>query len=316
MGTRMMLPVVCALILVAQGPQTFPERPIRIVEPFGAGGGVDTIARLVSNKLSEVWHQPVIVDNRPGDGSTAAPAFVAKSSPDGYTLLANSSAQAYSAALKNLPYDPLRDFVPVAPLTTQAYVLVAGRSSGVSSVRELIALATQRRGNLKFGSPGTGTGSHVGAARFNEAAGITAVHVAARPTDGIVGTIAETIAGRTTYLVAPIPLAISDIRAGRLRALGVTTRKRSPLLPDVPSLAESGLSGFDYAIWYGVWAPAGTSDRIVDKLSADIARALEMPDLRTSLAKHGAEPLNMSRLEFARFVVAESESATRLLQSR
>jgi tripartite-type tricarboxylate transporter receptor subunit TctC len=310
----MLLPVISALILVVQGSLPFPVKAVRLVEPFGAGGGVDTIARLVSSKLSEMWHQPVTVDNRPGEGSTAAPAFVAKSAPDGYTLLANSSAQAYGAALRNLPYDALRDFIPVAPLTSQAYVLVAGGSSGVGSVAELTALARQKPGELRFGSPGIGTGSHVGAVRFNEAAGITAVHVGARPTDGIVGTIAETVAGRTTYLVAPIPLAISEIRAGRLRALGVTTRKRSPLLPDVPSLAEAGITGFDYAIWYGVWAPAGTADAVVDKLSQDIARALATPDLRASLAKHGAEPMIMSRHQFARFVVTESESAARLVK--
>jgi tripartite-type tricarboxylate transporter receptor subunit TctC len=240
---------------------------------------------------------------------------VAKSPADGYTLLANSSAQAYSAARKNLPYDPLKDFIPVAPLTSQAYVLVAGGKSGVGSLRELLTLARAKPGELKFGSPGIGTGSHVGAMRFNEAAAIKAEHVPARPTEGIAGTIAETVAGRTTYLVAPIPLALSDISAGRLRALGVTTRKRSPLLPNVPSLDEAGLTGFDYAIWYGMWAPAGTADAVVDKLTQDVARALAMPGLRASLAKYGAEPMIMSRGEFARFVVAESESAARLVRA-
>ena len=259
MWTRMALGFACSLTLMLQSSQDYPTKPVRMIEPFGAGGGPDVIARAISPKLSELWGQPVTVENHPGAGSTAAPALVAKSPPDGYTLLVNTSAQAYSAALlKNLPYDPLKDFIPVAPLTSQPYVLVAGKSSGITTVGELIAAAKAKPGELKFGSTGMGTGTHLGVEKFNLEAGIKATHVPARPGDAIADVIANTVAGRTTYMMAPIPLALADIRAGKLRALGVTTKKRSSLLPEVPTIAEAGVPGFDYPIWYGVWVPAGT----------------------------------------------------------
>src|ERR1700731_5055009 len=162
MSVRMALGLLCLLAGMLQGSADYPAKPVRIIEPFGAGGGPDLIARAMSPKLAELWGQPVTVENHPGAGSTAAPALVAKSPADGYTLLVNTSAQAYSAAfLKNLPYDPLKDFIPVAPLTSQPYVLVAGKSSGIATLGELIATATAKPGQLKFGSTGVGTGTHL-----------------------------------------------------------------------------------------------------------------------------------------------------------
>ncbi len=287
-----------------------------MIDPFGAGGGPDLISRAVSPKLSELWGQLVAVENHPGAESTAAAALVAKSPPDGYTLLVNTSAQAYSAAVvKNLPYNPLRDFIPVAPLTSQPYVLVAGTSSGINTVGELIAVAKAKPGELKFGSTGTGTGTHLGVEKFNLEAGIKAAHVPARSGDAIADVIANTVAGRTAYMMAPISLALADIGAGKLRALGVTTKKRSSLLSKVPTIAEAGVIGFDFAIWYGVWAPAGTPAGVVDKLAKDIARALAAPDLRDWLAKHGADPMSMTQPEFARFVLTESETAARIFEA-
>ena len=316
MSTRMALAFVFSLALMLQGSHDYPTKPVRLIEPFGAGGGPDLLGRALAQKLTELWGQPVTMENIPGAGATAGPAQVAKSPADGYTLLVNTSAQAYSAALlKNLPYDPLKDFIPVAPLTSQPYVLVAGKSAGITTVGELIAAAKAKPGQLKFGSTGMGTGSHLGIEKFNLAAGIKAVHVPARPGDAIADTIANTVAGRTDYLLAPIQLALVDIRAGRLRALGVSTKKRSSLLPEVPTIAEAGVAGFDYPIWYGVWAPAGTPAGVVDKLAKDIARALAAPDLRDRLAKHGADPMSMTQPEFARFVLSESESAARIIEA-
>jgi tripartite-type tricarboxylate transporter receptor subunit TctC len=293
--------------------QDYPTKPVRMIEPFGAGGGPDIIARAISPKLAELWGQRVTVENYPGAGATAAPALVAKSSPDGYTLLVNTSAQAYSAVfMKNLPYDPLKDFIPVAPLTNQAYVLVAGKSSGVTSVRELIGAAKAKPGELKFGSAGVGTGTHVGAQKFNLEAGIIAVHV---PGDTTPAAIADVVAGRTAYMIAPISYALADIQAGKLRALGVTTKKRSSLLPDIPTIAEAGVTAFDYPIWYGVWVPAGTRAGVVDKLARDIARALTSRDVRERLAKHGADPMSMTQPEFARFVLSERESAEKIAKA-
>jgi tripartite-type tricarboxylate transporter receptor subunit TctC len=228
----------------------------------------------------------------------------------------NTSAQVYSAALlKNLPYDPLKDFIPVAPLTTQPYVLVAGKLADITTVGELVVAAKAKPGQLKFGSSGMGTGTHLGAEKFNLEAGIKAVHVPARQGDAIADTIANTVAGLTDYFLAPIPLALADIRAGKLRALGVSTRRRSNLLPEVPTIAEAGVAGFDYPIWYGVWVRAGTSAGVVDKLAKDIMRVLATPDLRDSLAKHGADPMSMTPPEFARFVLNECENAARIIEA-
>ena len=296
--------------------QDYPTKPVRIIEPFGAGGGPDLVARAISPKLSELWGQPVTVENHPGKGSTEAPALVAKSPPDGYTLLVNTSAQAYSAALvKTLPYDPLKDFIPVAPLTSQPYVLVAGKSSGITSVGELIAAAKAKPGELKFGSTGVGTGTHLGIEKFNLEAGIRAAHVPAQPADTIADVIANAVAGRITYMLAPIQLALVEIRAGNLRALGVTTTTRSALLPKVPTISEAGVPGFNHPIWYGVWVPAGTPAEVVDKLARDIARALAAPDVRDRLAKDGANPMSITQPEFARFVVSESENAARIAKA-
>jgi tripartite-type tricarboxylate transporter receptor subunit TctC len=296
--------------------QDYPTKPVRLVEPFGAGGGPDIIARAVGPKLSELWGQSVIVENHPGAGSTVAPALVAKSAADGYTLLVNTSAQAYSAVLaKNLPYDPLKDFIAVAPLTSQPYVLVAGKSSGINSVSELIAAAKRAPGKLTFGSMGIGTGTHLGLVKFNLQAGIVAAHVPPRPGDAIADVIANAVAGHTSYMLAPIQLALGDIQAGRLSALGVTTTNRSSLLPNVPTISEAGVAGFDYPIWYGVWVPAGTPAGVVDKLAKGIARALATPDLRDWLVKHGGDPMSMTQPEFARFVVSESENAARIAKA-
>jgi tripartite-type tricarboxylate transporter receptor subunit TctC len=243
--------------------------------------------------------------------------LVAKSPADGYTLLINTSAQAYSAALsKNLPYDPLKDFIPVASLTNQPYVLVAGKPAGITTVRELIAEAKVKPGELKFGSTGPGTGTHLGIVKFNLQAGIKVVDVPPQPTDAIADVLAATIEGRTTYMIAPISITLIPIRDGRLFPLGVTTARRSILLPEVPTIAEAGVAGFDFPIWYGIWARAGSPTGVVNKLSRDIARVLARPDLHDWIAKHGGEPMNMKRTEFARFVQSESEDAARFIKVR
>jgi tripartite-type tricarboxylate transporter receptor subunit TctC len=315
MLTRMVTGFVFSLILMLQNVQDYPTKPVRLIEPFGAGGGPDLIARALGQKLSESWCQPVTVENHPGAGSTAGPARVAKSPADGYTLLVSTSAQAYSAALlKNLPYDPLKDFIPVAPLTSQPYVIVASKLAGIASVRELVAAAKAKPGELKFGSTGMGTGSHLGLEEFNLAAGIKAVHVPAGPGEAIADVVANTAAGRTTYMMSPIQFALADIRAGKLVALGVTTKKRSSLLPEVPTIAEAGVVGYDFRIWYGVWAPAGTPAKVVDKLATDIGVAMSTLALREWVAEHVADQLSMTQPEFARFVLSESESAARIIK--
>src|SRR5882724_630803 len=315
-STWMVLGLVCSLVVMLQGSADYPAKPVRIIEPFGAGGGPDILARAISPKLTALWGQPVTVENHPGAGSTAAPALVAKLPADGYTLLVNTSAQAYSAALlKNLPYDPLKDFIPVAPLTSQPYVLVAGKLAGITTVGGLVAAAKAKPAKLRFGSSGLGTGTHLGVEKFNLEVGIKALHVPARQGDAIADTIANTVAGRTDYLLAPIELALPQIRDGKLLALGVSTARRSVLLPEVPTIAEAGVPGFDFPIWYGIWVPADTPAGVVDKLAMDIGRVLAGPDLRDWVAKHGGEPRSMTQPEFARFVLEESENAQRIIEA-
>jgi tripartite-type tricarboxylate transporter receptor subunit TctC len=295
----------------------YPDKPVRMVEPFGTGGGPDLMARALAPKLSELWGQPVTVENVPGVGATAAPALVAQSRADGYTLLINTSAQAYGAALgRNLPYDPLKDFIPVAPLTSQPYVLVVGKRAGVTTMAELIAAAKAKPGELKFGYTGTGTGTHLAISKFNLEAGIMPIDVPPQPTDAISDVVAATIDGRITYMIAPISITLPPIRGGKLFPLGVTTAKRSTLLAEVPTIAEAGLAGFEFPIWYGIWVPAGTPVPVVDEIAKGVARAFAEQDLRDWVAKHGGEPISMTQPDFVRFVQSESQIAARLINGR
>jgi tripartite-type tricarboxylate transporter receptor subunit TctC len=292
----------------------FPRKPVRIIEPFGKGGGPDLLARALAPELSKLWGQPVTVENHPGAEATAAPALVARSPADGYTLLLNTSSQAYSAVLsKTLPYDPLNDFIPTASLTSQPYLLVAGKPAGITSVGELVAAAKAKPGELRFASTGRGTATHLSAVKFNFAAGIKALDVLPRPSDSIADVLAGTIEGRTAYMFAPISITLSPIHDGKLVPLGVSTARRSTLLPHLPTIGEAGVAGFDFAFWYGMWVPAGTSATVVQKLAKDIARVLAEPDMREWLAEHGAEPMKMTQPEFARFVQSESDSAARFI---
>lgn len=294
----------------------YPSKPMRIIEPFGAGGGPDLLARALAHQLSERWHQPVTVENIAGGGATAGPARVAALPADGYTLLLNTSAQAYSAALvKSLPYDPLKEFIPIAALTSQPYVLVASKTAGVKTIGELIAAAKAKPGELKFGSSGIGTGTHLGAEEFNRAAGINAVHLPAGPTDAIADGIANLVAGHEAYRLAPISLVLPAIRDGRLIALGVTTARRSVLLPEVPTISEAGVAGFAFPIWYGIWVRAGTPAGVVDNLVNAIGRALAGRYMRDWIAEHGGEPMHLTQPEFARFVLSESEKAAQIVEA-
>lgn len=297
-----------------QYPPAFPDREVRLVEPFGRGGGLDVVARSIAVELSGLWEQQVTVVNHPGEGSTAAPAVVARAPADGYILLVNTSAHAYSATLvRDLPYDPLADFVPIAPLTNQAYVLVAPKTAGIATLSELISAAKERPDRLRFASSGVGTGTHLCAEAMNIEAGILAIHVPASSADAIADTIAKTVAGTADYAIFPIPPAAPYFEDNQLVALAVSTARRSALLPDTPTIAEAGLPGFDFPIWYGVWAPRGTPLSVVEKLARDISRALAAPSMRSWLAEHGAEPITMDHRDFARFVLDESQRAAMII---
>jgi tripartite-type tricarboxylate transporter receptor subunit TctC len=289
---------------------------MRLIEPFGAGGGPDIVARALAGAWAVDWGRPVDVVNHPGGGSTAAPALVLEAPADGDTLLINTSAHAYSVvAVADLPYQPLSDFVAVAPLTTQAYVVVAGADSGFSSLAELIAGAKAAPGSLRFGSTGVGTGTHIGTEALNLATGIEAMHAPAGPDDSIADVVSGAVRGTIDYMMAPISIAAESIQAGDLVALGVTTARPAPALPNVPALADAGARGYDFSIWYGAWAHVATPPAIVKRRADDIATALSQPGVREVLAGHGMLPMSLTSDEFVRFVIAETDRATRIISA-
>jgi tripartite-type tricarboxylate transporter receptor subunit TctC len=296
----------------AVAAEVYPARPVRMVVATAVGSGVDAIVRMVAPKLSEAWNQPVVVDNRTGEGGTIGAGLVAKSIPNGYTLLAHSSAHIVSASLRaNLPYSPLKDFVPVAPLTSQAYLLVVSKQAGINSVKDLIAAAKAKPGAFNFTSAGVGSGTHLMAEKFNVAAGIRLGHV---PTVGAAAGNEAVISGRALYWFSSITPATPHIREGRLVALGVSSAKRLSAMSNVPTVAEAGLPGYDAKLWYGLWAPAGTPKAVVEKISKDVARALVAPDVSDRLAKLSAEAMSMTPGEFARFVSAEAQDVAQTVK--
>lgn len=293
--------------------QGYPSKPVRVIVPYTAGSGTDIVARIVSEKLSELWAKPVVVENRPGAGGTVGTGVAAKSPPDGQTLLVNSVAYTLNPAIySRLPYNTPGDLLEVSPLVSQPYVLVAGAPAGVRTVAELIALAKAKPGQLNFGSAGTGTGTHLVGEKFRVAAGIDVVHV---PYKGGPEANTDTLAGRITYWFPPIGLALPLVGEGRLVGLGVSSAQRSSLLPDVPTISEAGLSGFEDNIWWGLWAPAGTPAGIADKIAKDVARALAAPDVRDRLTRFGAEPMRMTPAQFGRFVEKEIQEGARLVRA-
>ena len=301
---------LCATLASAQG---YPNKPVKVVVPFTPGSATDILARTLGQKLSEQWGQPVIVENRAGAGGTIGAGVVAKSPPDGYTLMVHSSGHAVNASMyPTLPYDTTKDFVEVATLGGQPNVLVVAPASGFRTVADLIAAAKKSPGALNYGSAGIGSGTHVNAEKFKLAAGIDAVHI---PYKGTPEAITDTMTGRVTYFFSPISAALPNIREGKLVALGVSTAKRSSALPNVPTIAESGLPGFDYNLWVGLWAPAGTPQDIVDKINADVAKVLAMPDVRERLAALGAEPMVMTSADFRKFMREEIDDAAKVVKA-
>jgi len=302
--------LLCAPLALGQG---YPSKPVHVIVPFTPGSATDTLARTYGQKLSEVWNQPVVVENKPGAGGTIGAAAVAKSAPDGYTLLVHSAAQAYNPSIYgNLQYDTVKDFVDIAALGGQPNVLVVAPSLGVKSVAELIALAKKKPGELNFASAGSGSGTHINGEKFKLAAGIDVVHV---PYKGTPEALTDTIAGRATYYFAPISAALPFVREGKLVALAVSTAKRSSALPNVPTMAESGLPGFDYTLWVGMFAPAGTPPEVVDKIARDVRAAAQAPDVRERLTTLGAEPMPMTPAEFKQFVDGEITESAKVIKA-
>jgi tripartite-type tricarboxylate transporter receptor subunit TctC len=309
--TRLAVAVVSACSL-ANAQDGFPSKPIRIIVPFSTGSQTDLLARMLGQKMSENWAQPVLVENRPGAGGVVAGSSVATAKPDGYTLLLHSSGFAGSAALySKLPYDPLKDFASVSQVASTPVVLVVAPALNVSSVKELVALARQRPGQVNFGSAGIGSGTHMAGEQFKLAALIDVVHV---PYKGPPEALTDTMTGRVQYSFSPMQPALPFIRDGRLLALGVSTAQRSPALPEVPSISEA-VAGYEHDGWFAMWAPANTPKPVVNQLSKAVARVLELPDIRDRMLRDGLLPKSSTPDQLANLVRAEIEKLRVLVKA-
>lgn len=308
-----LLVALAAVVASPAGAQSYPTAPMRIVVPFVPGGGTDIVARLLAQKLNEAWGQPVVVDNRPGAGGTVGTAFVAKASADGHTMLiVPAGYAAYPSLYKRLPFDQTRDLAPVSRLASGPLVLVVHPSLPAKSVKELIALARNRPGEINFGSSGAGTLPHLSAELLNSLSGTRMVHI---PYKGAGAAVTDVMAGRVPVYFMNILQSLSLIQAGKLRALGVTTPERSPIAPGIPAIAESGLTGFDMTNWYGLLVPASTPREVVIKLNTEAVRILQLPELRNRLAQDGMMVVASTPEQFGEFLTREMSKYARVIET-
>lgn len=288
----------------AAGPQpNFPMRPIRLIVPYAPGGGADTLARGIAQKLSETFGYPVVVDNRGGGGTVLGSDLAAKSPPDGHTIILVASTHAVVSSLhKKLPYDPIKDFAPIVRVASAPNILALHPSVPAASVKELIELARNRPGQLVYASSGNGGGSHLAMELLKSMARIDLIHV---PYKGTGPAVIDLLSGQAKLMFGGMIGTLPHVRSGRLKAIAVSSAKRSPVVPDVPTIAESGFPGYEAATWYGVLAPAVTPASIVRKLNADIIGTLNHPELKQRLAGQGAAPAPSTPEEFAAYIKTE-----------
>ncbi len=294
-----------ALLFSAVGgfSQEFPSKPVHIVVPFPPGGGADTLARIMEPKLAGIWAQPIVVENRPGASGHIGADFVAKSVPDGHTLLMSSTA---SLTEKNV-----NQFAPVSLVSASAYIVTATPGVAAANIRELIALAKANPGKLTFGSSGTGAASHLSAELFKAMAGVDLLHV---PYKGTGQALTDLLAGHVNLMFAPSQTVMPYVQAGKLKALAVTGSKRSETLPDLPTVAESGLPGYEALGWFGLLAPVATPKDTVAKLSAEANRVLAMSDVREKMLGLGADPAGNTPEEFASFIRGDQAKWSKLMK--
>jgi tripartite-type tricarboxylate transporter receptor subunit TctC len=289
---------------VAALAQAFPSKPIRVIVPFPPGGTSDILARVVGQKMAEGLGQPVVVENRPGASGTIGSAVVAKSAPDGYTLISGSTTTTVVAAYlyRSLAFDPVKDFQPVSRLASVPSVLIVHPSVSAKSVAEVIALAKAQPGKIHYSSGGAGTTQHLGGELFRYMANVDIVHVAYK---GGAPALNDLIGGQVAMSFEPLPTAVSHIKGGKVRALAVTTPARIAALPEVPTIAET-LPGYEMSIWFGFLAPAGTPREVANRLNAEVVKALQAPDVRERLQGQGVDPIGDTVDEFAANMRAES----------
>ena len=293
-----------AFALPLAAAEDFPSRPITIIVAQTPGGGTDIIARIIGNQLSKQMNATVIIDNRPGAGTLVGTSAAAKSAPDGYTMIAGLIANmAVNPSLyAHLPYDPIRDFTPVAMLADYPFAVVVSNNSPVKSIKELIALAKAKPGAINFASGGNGTGQHLSTELFALMAGIKLTHV---PYRGAAPAYTDVIAGQVPLFFDNLSSALGQIKGSNVRALAVTSHARSPLLPDVPTVAEAGLPGYEYHVWFGLWAPKATPRPVIARLNAEVVKALQDPVVRKAIADGAGTPDTMPLAEIEPFVKSE-----------
>lgn len=301
--------VAACLVLISAGSvreaqaQSYPSKPIRLVVPYPPGGTTDILTRLVGQKLTEAWGQQVIIDNRAGASGNIGAEAVVRSAGDGYTLLSASTVHTVNPSLySKLPYDPLKDFTPITLLAQVANILVVHPSLPVKTVKEFIAFAKKRPGQLNFSSAGNGSAPHLTAEMFKMRTGVNIVHV---PYKGAAPAMADLLAGHVELTFATAPSAVPYVKSGRLRALGVSSATRIPALPDVPTIAEAGVPGYEAIGWNGLVGPSGMQPAIVDKLNAEVVKIMLVPEVIKRLGDLGLEPRTSTPAEFAAFLKAE-----------
>jgi tripartite-type tricarboxylate transporter receptor subunit TctC len=291
--------------------QKYPSRPIRMLVPFSAGSQTDILARWVGEKVLENWGQQVVVDNRPSAGGTIASEYVLAANPDGYTLMMVSTGHAGNATLySKLSYDTVRDFSGISRVASVPNLLIVAPTLGPKTVKDLIAYAKARPGQINFSSAGIGSGTQINGEMFKLAAGIEATHV---PYKGAPESLNETATGRVHFTFSPVVVAMGQAKAGRVTVLAVSTAKRSPLFPDVPTVAEAGIPGFEYDQWYGLLAAAKTPRPIVNQVNKEIVRILNLPDIKERMLTQGATPSPTTPEEFDAFIRSEVKRFAKIL---
>jgi tripartite-type tricarboxylate transporter receptor subunit TctC len=318
----MRLSVVCACLMAAAmvcaaidgWAQPYPAKPIRIIVPFPAGGSADIMARVVGQKITERWGQQVVIDNRSGAGGNIAAELAAKSAPDGYTLfLCTVGTHAIHQTLYGkLPFDPIEDFSAVAYIAGVPNVVVVHPSIPVTSVKELIAFIKARPGQINFGSPGSGSSVHMSGEMLKVMAGLDMTHI---PYKGNPQAVTDLVAGQIQLMITNMPPVVPYIQSGRLRALAVTTKTRSLALPDLPTMEEAGLPGYESSAWFGLVSPAAVPRDIVNKLNAEVVRIVGLEDVKRNLASQGAYPLVMTPDEFGAFMKSETAKWAKVVKA-
>ncbi len=312
MDVRLLLALVLTVFAAGSLAQEYPTKTIRIIVPLTPGSGADIAGRIVAQRLSEHWKQPVIVENRPGAGGQIGTTAVVKAEPDGYTLLVQSSSHAANPAIyKQLPYDPQKDLADVAILGKTPYVMVSAASGPYKSLKELIEAARARPNTIPFASAGIGTSTHLAAELLLALAGIKMVHV---PFKGSADAMQDVLGGRSAFYMAPINAAVNLVKDGKLRALGVSTKARADGLPNVPSIAEQGLYDYDMTLWFGMWAPSATPVPVVQKLNAAVNAIVLEPQVKAQFEKLGIQPAPMKSEDFAKFVRSEMDVYKKIVQ--